>query len=109
MNSLLRCTSFFTIRLTGVLAGGTWPQPDVGLSRFAVNGSPDRSERSQSSSASIALRIGTLSERRDFRGLAALADAVGKRFVRGVVLYTGEVSVPFGQRLHALPIHCLWA
>ncbi|HUT09597.1 MAG TPA: hypothetical protein VMY42_03805 [Thermoguttaceae bacterium] len=53
--------------------------------------------------------MGALSERRDFRGLTALADAVGKRFVRGVVLYTGEVSVPFGERLYALPIHSLWA
>lgn len=45
---------------------------------------------------------------RDFRGLRALADALGERFVRGVVLYTGSSTVPFGDRLMAMPIEALW-
>lgn len=44
----------------------------------------------------------------DFRGLRTLADAVGPRFHRGVVLYTGHEVVPFGQRLHAVPVDALW-
>ena len=47
-------------------------------------------------------------QRRDFRGLEALADVSGRRFVRGVLLYTGATVVPFGRRLHALPISQLW-
>ena len=43
------------------------------------------------------------------RGLKALAGIAGPRFVRGVVLYTGTAVVPFGERLHALPIDQLWA
>ncbi len=44
----------------------------------------------------------------DFKGLRALAQAAGRRFHRGVVLYTGAEVVPFGARLHAVPIEALW-
>ncbi len=47
--------------------------------------------------------------RRDFRGLKTLTALAGDRFVRGVVLYTGAAVVPFGARLHALPVAQLWA
>ena len=44
----------------------------------------------------------------DFRGLRRLKNALGRRFTRGVVLYDGEAALPFGERLHALPISRLW-
>lgn len=44
----------------------------------------------------------------DFKGLRAIAEAVGERFVRGIVLYTGQQVVPFGERLHAVPVSLLW-
>ena len=31
-----------------------------------------------------------------------------KRFVRGVVLYTGSERLPFGERLEAWPLATLW-
>lgn len=45
----------------------------------------------------------------DVRGLQALAGVAGKRWVRGVVLYTGTEIVPFGGNLHGLPLGLLWA
>lgn len=45
----------------------------------------------------------------DFAGLRALAGACGERFAFGVVLYDGATVVPFGDRLAAAPISCLWA
>ena len=45
----------------------------------------------------------------DFKGLKALAEATGSRFLRGVVLYSGSQTVPFGERLHALPLSALWS
>jgi predicted AAA+ superfamily ATPase len=45
----------------------------------------------------------------DFRHLAALRDALGERFVRGVVLHLGEGPLPFGDRLEAWPISALWS
>ncbi len=45
---------------------------------------------------------------RDFRGLRKLEKVAGNRFVRGVVLYDGETSLPFGDRFHAVPMSRLW-
>jgi len=44
----------------------------------------------------------------DFRGLRKLADAAGKRFVAGIVLYDGETYAPFGEGMYAVPIRALW-
>ncbi len=44
----------------------------------------------------------------DFSGLKALAEAAGSRFVHGVVLYDSTDIVPFGDRLAAVPLSCLW-
>ncbi|MDX2179188.1 MAG: ATP-binding protein [Bryobacteraceae bacterium] len=39
----------------------------------------------------------------DFRGLKSLAEAIGKKFHRGIVLYAGDEAVAFGDRLWAVP------
>jgi len=44
----------------------------------------------------------------DFSGLKALAEAAGSRFAYGVVLYDSTDIVPFGDRLAAAPLSCLW-
>ncbi|MGO8757955.1 MAG: ATP-binding protein [Terracidiphilus sp.] len=44
----------------------------------------------------------------DFKGLRKLAAGCGSAFRAGVVLYDGETTVPFGNRLFAAPISCLW-
>jgi uncharacterized protein len=41
---------------------------------------------------------------KDFQGLRILAEIVGNRFIRGIVLYLGETPVPFGDKLAALPM-----
>jgi hypothetical protein len=44
----------------------------------------------------------------DFRGLRKLKESLGERFSGGVVLYDGEVTTPFGEKLFAVPIRSLW-
>jgi len=44
----------------------------------------------------------------DFAGLRALAEACGDRFAFGAVLYDNTDVVPFGDRLVAAPLSCLW-
>lgn len=44
----------------------------------------------------------------DFSGLRKLAEACGKRFILGLVLYDHDAMVPFGERLFAAPISALW-
>jgi predicted AAA+ superfamily ATPase len=46
---------------------------------------------------------------RDFAGLRYLRDRLGDRFKAGVVLYTGQRTLPFGERLRAVPLCGLWA
>jgi predicted AAA+ superfamily ATPase len=47
--------------------------------------------------------------RRDWRALAKLRDACGDRFRAGVIVYTGEQTIPLGDRLRAMPVSGLWA
>lgn len=44
----------------------------------------------------------------DFTGIRKLAQACGKRFAVGLVLYDHDTVVPFGERLFATPISALW-
>ena len=55
-------------------------------------------------------RVVTLNGARqaDLAGLRYLADRLGSRFVAGYVLYTGQQTLPFGDRLRAMPMDALW-
>jgi predicted AAA+ superfamily ATPase len=44
----------------------------------------------------------------DAHGLRLLRDKLGQRFKTGVVVYSGEHTLPLGDRLWALPISGLW-
>jgi len=44
----------------------------------------------------------------DFCGLRKLRNATGERFTAGVVVYDGENTLPFGDKLYAVPIRSLW-
>ncbi|MBL0176453.1 MAG: ATP-binding protein [Ignavibacteria bacterium] len=45
----------------------------------------------------------------DFTGLRHLRDAAGPRFLRGILLYTGDRSVSFGPGMFAVPVGALWS
>ena len=44
----------------------------------------------------------------DFNGLAHVRDRVGARLRAGIVVYAGQRTLPFGDRLWALPLPGLW-
>jgi predicted AAA+ superfamily ATPase len=44
----------------------------------------------------------------DFGHLARLRELIGSRFIAGVVVYLGSRTLPFGDRLHAVPVGALW-
>lgn len=44
----------------------------------------------------------------DFRGIKHLADRLGDDLIAGLVLYTGEQTLPFGPRFRAMPISAIW-
>jgi predicted AAA+ superfamily ATPase len=45
----------------------------------------------------------------DFRGIRKLLNSCGDELKLGVVLYDGTDIVPFGDRIFAAPISCLWS
>ena len=65
-------------------------------------------ERGTQALAGVEVKAGATVTASDFRGLRKLRDATGDRFAGGVVLYDGETSAGFGDRLQAVPIRFLW-
>ena len=57
----------------------------------------------------LEVKAGATVRAEDFRHLAFLRDALGDRFHRGAVLYTGDKTLDFGDRLVVTPIAALWA
>jgi len=45
----------------------------------------------------------------DFKGIRKLQNVCGDKLKIGIVLYDGTTAVPFGDRLFAAPISCLWS
>jgi uncharacterized protein len=56
----------------------------------------------------IEVKAGATVRTEDLSGLRHLAQRLSARFVAGFVLYTGQQTLPFGDRLRALPIDALW-
>lgn len=65
-------------------------------------------ERGARQVAGIEVKAAATVTEADFRGLRRLAGAAKQRFASGVVLYDGETSVSFGERLYGVPIRRLW-
>lgn len=56
----------------------------------------------------IEVKAGATVRTEDLTGLRGLANALGDRFVAGYVLYTGQQTLPFGEKLRAIPLDALW-
>ncbi len=65
-------------------------------------------ERPNGNLAAIEVKSADTVTARDFRGIKVLRDATGEDFVAGIVLYTGNSVVPFGENLFAAPMSLLW-
>ena len=64
-------------------------------------------ERGAAAVSGVEVKASGTVRARDFRGLRKMRGAIGERFASGVVLYDGEATVPFGDRLHAVPVRRL--
>jgi predicted AAA+ superfamily ATPase len=65
-------------------------------------------ERPSGEIAGIEVKASATVRAEDFRGLIHVRDHVGERFATGVVVYAGERTLPFGDRLWAMPLCGLW-
>jgi predicted AAA+ superfamily ATPase len=65
-------------------------------------------ESDDGSVVGIEAKLGATPGKSDFSGLAHLREKLGPRFKAGVVIHTGAETLPFGERLWALPVTALW-
>ncbi len=56
----------------------------------------------------VEVKAGASVRTEDLAGLRNLANHLGDRFVAGYVLYTGQQTLPFGEKIKALPVDALW-
>jgi uncharacterized protein len=57
----------------------------------------------------IEVKAGANIETAGLRGLGFLRDKLGTRFKAGIVVYCGEHTLPFGDRIWAVPVSGLWS
>lgn len=65
-------------------------------------------ERGTLQVAGIEVKASGTVTKSDFRGLRKLKSIAGERFVAGVVLYDGDISIGFGNGFYAVPLRMLW-
>lgn len=56
----------------------------------------------------IEIKSGANIGRDTFKGLRVLETDLGKKFKRGIVIYTGESCVPFDKNMFAVPVNGIW-
>lgn len=56
----------------------------------------------------VEVKAGATVRTEDLTGLRNLANHLGERFIAGYVLYTGQQTLPFGEKLRAVPLDALW-
>lgn len=44
----------------------------------------------------------------DFNNIRVFADETGNKFVKGIVLFTGNEAIPYAKNMYAVPIESLW-
>jgi predicted AAA+ superfamily ATPase len=66
-------------------------------------------EHRDGSVSAVEVKSAATVHERDFRGLNHLKNKLGAKFRAGALLYAGADTVPFGDRLAAVPLCGLWA
>ncbi|WP_210408140.1 ATP-binding protein [Allokutzneria sp. NRRL B-24872] len=56
----------------------------------------------------VEVKSGATVRTEDLTGLRNLANQLGDRFVAGYVLYTGQQTLSFGEKIRAMPLDALW-
>jgi predicted AAA+ superfamily ATPase len=65
-------------------------------------------EKTNGDTFGIEVKLSSSVEAKDFNGLKVLREAAGKSFKKGIVVYTGNEIVPFGDKFWAVPVCYFW-
>ncbi len=88
-----------------------WSETDVNLFHFRTQTDTEVDivmETTGGEVIGIEIKAGASIGADAFKGLRTLEEDTGKKFKRGIVLYAGEKSVSFGEKIFALPLQSLW-
>ena len=89
----------------------TWSQERVELFHYRTRDQIEVDavlENRRGQVVAIEVKASSTVRSEDFRGLRHLKDLLGADFLAGFILYTGQQTLPFGDRLRALPVSALW-
>lgn len=95
-----------------LLKQATWSEQKLRLHYFRTAGGREVDiviETRDGSVAGVEVKLGSSPTARDFSALAHLRDRLGERFRAGALVHTGPETLPFGDRLWAVPVASLWA
>jgi predicted AAA+ superfamily ATPase len=84
---------------------------DVNISHFRTSDNKEVDfviEKYNGSTIGIEAKLDRTISKEDFKGLKVLKEAVGNKFLKGIVLYTGNEIIPFEKDLWAVPVCYLW-
>jgi uncharacterized protein len=90
----------------------SWVDPRAAIHHFRTAAGSEVDvllEKADGAVAGVELKASATVGPSDFAALQELRDQLGKKFVAGIVLYTGDHVVPFGDKLWLVPLPTLWA
>jgi predicted AAA+ superfamily ATPase len=85
--------------------------PDIPVSHFRTSDQKEVDfvlEKTNGDTIGIEVKLDSTPDNHDFYGLRLLKEAVGDKFKRGRVLYSGNEIVPWGEDLWAVPACYMW-
>lgn len=89
----------------------SWSAPRTSIHHFRTAAGSEADavlEKPDGSVAGVEVKAGATVGASDFAALQELRDQLGKKFIAGVVLYTGDKLIPFGDKLWLVPLPALW-
>lgn len=95
-----------------LLRQADWTQEPIQLFHYRDNQQREVDvilERHNGEIVGVEVKAGATPASGDFAGLRYLRDKLGSRFKAGIVLHTGADTLPFGERLAAVPVSGLWS
>jgi len=90
----------------------SWTAPRTALYHFRTAAGSEVDvllEKADGTVAGVEVKASATVDASDFAALKELRDQLGKKFIAGVVLYTGDKLIPFGDKLWLVPLPVLWS
>jgi predicted AAA+ superfamily ATPase len=97
--------------LSEVLKQGTWLDETCSLFHYRDKDQDEVDiviENEAAELVGIEIKAAATVNAGDFKGLRKLAAAARDNLKLGIVLYDGDSTVPFGDRMFAAPVPCVW-